>query len=89
MTEAVESGMKRRGAGSLTAADIGARVLLKVGTLTRSIKKTPSNGRSSFSLVRLSTPGVDLGGEQALWNRCAALSKNTATLIGLEIGRYR
>ncbi|MEA2691384.1 MAG: hypothetical protein QOJ16_771, partial [Acidobacteriota bacterium] len=29
MTEAVESGMKRRGAGSLTTADIGARVLLK------------------------------------------------------------
>jgi aspartyl-tRNA synthetase len=29
MTEAVESGMKRRGAGTLTAADVGARVLLK------------------------------------------------------------
>ncbi len=29
MTEAVESGRKRRGAGTLTAADIGERVLLK------------------------------------------------------------
>jgi hypothetical protein len=54
---------------SLRSITTSARELLKVGTLMREIKKAPGNGLSSFSLLRLSKPGADRGGEQAFRNR--------------------